>query len=63
MILWRYSQSVCYQQLYDKAFGLSAQLSKHTLFKSHIIVPDVEHRAAVVLSSKWGNSCQAGKRK
>lgn len=62
-ILWCYSQSVCYQQLYDEPFGLSAQLGKHTLFKSHIIVSDVQHRAAVILSSKWGNSRQAGRRK
>lgn len=54
-----YSQPVCYQQLYDEPFSLSAKLSKHALLEGHVVVSDVQYRVAVILSGKWRNSCQA----
>lgn len=58
----RYSQPICHQQLYDEPPGLSAELGKHALFEGHIVVPDVQDRAAVVLAGEWRNSRQADHR-
>lgn len=46
------SQPVCDQQLDDEALGFSTEVREHSLLKSHVVVPDVEQRAAVILSSK-----------
>lgn len=57
-----YSQPVRYQQFDDKPFRLSAKISKHVLFKSHIVVPDVQDGAAVAFPGKRGDSSQAANR-
>lgn len=54
-----HSQSVCHQQFDDESLGFTAQVSEHTLLKSHIVVPDIEHGAAVIFSSKRRYSSQA----
>ena len=46
------SQPVSDQQLDDEARGFSTEAREHPLLKSHVVVPDVEQGAAVVLSSE-----------
>lgn len=57
-----YSQSVSHQQLYDEPFSFSAKIGKHALLKSHVIVSDVQYRAAIILASKWRYTGETDKR-
>lgn len=57
-VQWSDSQPVCNQQLYDETFGLSAQVREHAFLEGHVIVPDVQYRTAIILPSKWRDSCQ-----
>lgn len=51
-------QSISHQQFDDKALGFMAKICKHAFFKSHIIVPDVEDRTAIVFSRERRNSSE-----
>lgn len=54
-------QSISHQQFDDKSLSFMAEVGKHALFKSHIIVPDVENRTAVVFSGERRNSSETAK--
>lgn len=54
-------QSISHQQFDDESLGFMAEVGKHAFFKSHIIVSDVENRAAVIFSSKRRNSSETAK--
>lgn len=58
-----HSHFISHQQFYNKSLGLRAEVSKHALFKSHVIVPDVEDRAPIILSSKGRHPSEAEEEK
>lgn len=55
-------QSISHQQFDDESLGFMAEVGKHAFFKSHVIVSDVENRAAVIFSSKRRNSSETEKK-
>lgn len=54
-----HSHFISHQQFDNKSLGFRAEVRKHALFKSHIIVPDVKDRASVILSRKGRHTSEA----